>query len=413
MPLTRTLTALLIEDDAADAMLFEAALHVSDGARMPELGLVVAATLAEGERRLSERRFDLVLLDLHLPDAQGLEGLDAIVADFPEVPVVVLTGMTEGSLGERALQRGAQDFLIKGDDRGRALRTRIALAVQRHALQLESLASRELYERRALQLEEANEQLQAISQLRDQLIEVVSHELRTPLTPILGFAEMLGRLPAMPDDAAMMSRAIERNAKRLLRRVDELLTVGRARKDRLVVERGPVVLRSVVVEVLADLNGMAGEVAVTGAIDATVIVDRGHLERILENLLRNAVKYGRPPLALDAVGDDGRLLLTVTDRGEGIPEAFIASMWDPFSQSGHRGSAPATGVGLGLTVVKLLAGANDIEIAYDTTATGARFRLWIPTPATVAARRERPSAGDDDDGSGAETVALSGTRCAR
>ncbi len=408
MPLTRSLTTLLVEDDAADAFLFEAALDVSDGAPRPEVELFVASTLAEGKRQLKGRHFDLVLLDLHLPDAQGLDGLDAIVADFPGVPVVVLTGMTEGSVGERAQQRGAQDFLIKGDDRGRALRTRISLAVQRHALQLETIASRELYERRARQLEEANEQLESISQLRDQLIEVVSHELRTPLTPILGFAEMLGRLPAMPEDAAMMSAAIERNAKRLMRRVDELLTVGRARKDRLVVERGPVVLRSVIDDVLGDLPGITGEVTLTGAIDATVIVDRGHLERILDNLLRNAMKYGRPPFAVAASVERGQLLVTVTDRGEGIPEAFVASMWDPFSQSGHSGSAPASGVGLGLTVIKLLAGANDIEVAYDTTENGARFRLWIPTPDVAAARNEAASLPREADDTCVETARLSG-----
>lgn len=409
MPVTRPLTALLIEDDAADALLFEAALDVDGG--LPELELVFASTLAEGQRQLAGRQVDLVLLDLHLPDAQGMDGLDAIVADHPQVPVIVLTGMTEGSVGEQALHQGAQDFLIKGDDRGRALRTRIGLAVQRHGLQLESIASRELYERRARQLEEANEQLQSISRLRDQLIEVVSHELRTPLTPILGFAELLGRLPAMPDDAVMMSHAIERNAKRLMRRVDELLTVGRARKDRLVVERGPVELRSVLDDVLGDLNGLVDEVSLTGVIDTTVVVDRGHLERILDNLLRNAMKYGCPPFEVDASLEEGRLLIAVTDRGEGIPEAFIASMWDPFSQSDHRGSSPSTGVGLGLTVVKLLAGANDIEVAYDTTESGARFRLWIPTPAEVVHPVGRSADEIDDDR--ADPVEMSGTPRAR
>jgi len=113
-----------------------------------------------------------------------------------------------------------------------------------------------------------------------------------------------------------------------------------------------------------------------------------------------------------ASADQGRLLLTVTDRGEGIPEPFIATMWDPFSQSGHLGSAPATGVGLGLTVVKLLAGANDIEIVYDTTDGGARFRLWIPIP-VGAARNEDAAVPDEDDDTCVEQVEMSGSRCIR
>ncbi len=122
-------TALLIEDNPADARLLRE-LFNEGGTDFIELEHVDC--MGEAERVLSEREFDIVVLDLGLPDAHGLAAVQRVHKAAPRVPLVVLTGRDDESLAAQALQEGAQDYLFKSqittcDDRGRKrLRARIS-----------------------------------------------------------------------------------------------------------------------------------------------------------------------------------------------------------------------------------------------------------------------------------------------
>ncbi len=367
-----TCNVLLVEDDAEDALLFATTLETRPD-RSTSFDVRIATSLAAAMAMLDEA--DVVLLDLGLPDTEGLDGLLQLATRHPQLPVVVLTGSLDERLGEAALEHGAQDYLVKGDDDGRALSNRILFAVQRHALARQRDAARELLQRRSEQLEDANEQLVAANNLREQLVSVVSHELRTPLTPIIGFAELLERDTKLSTDTTAKASAILRNAHRLLRRVDELLLIGRARRGQLGAHRATVVLGDVVDAAVASLGAVATDVDIGGPSELRTFVDPEHLQQIIENLLHNAVKYGRPPYRIEIAEIDGHPVLSVTDHGGGIDPAFVHVMWDPFTQGTGTSSS---GVGLGLAVVRLLAGANDIDIAYEPTDHGASFRLTLP-----------------------------------
>jgi diguanylate cyclase (GGDEF)-like protein/PAS domain S-box-containing protein len=104
-------TALLVEDNPGDARLL-LEMFYEDGARDTEL--LQVACMADAERVLAERAVDIILLDLGLPDAQGLDAVRRAHAAAPRVPLVVLTGLDDESLAAQALQQGAQDYLIKG-----------------------------------------------------------------------------------------------------------------------------------------------------------------------------------------------------------------------------------------------------------------------------------------------------------
>jgi len=102
---------LLIEDNDADADLVSEALQERENADMQ---LTRVVRIQEARERLAIERFDVVLLDLSLPDAQGLEGLHRLHAAAPGTPIVVLTSLVDAAIDARALQEGAQDFLQKG-----------------------------------------------------------------------------------------------------------------------------------------------------------------------------------------------------------------------------------------------------------------------------------------------------------
>ncbi len=132
------LSILLVEDDAGDALLVEEQLADS-GLRVT---LTVASTLANALTTL-RRGFDCVLLDLNLPDTQGLSGLEAILRGAPQSAVLVLTGLADAAAGTAAVGQGAQDYLIKGQVDGPLLGSAIRYAVQRRQFEQTSRVLRE------------------------------------------------------------------------------------------------------------------------------------------------------------------------------------------------------------------------------------------------------------------------------
>ena len=136
---------LLVEDDDGDRRLFELAVR-SGGL---QVDVVHAPTLAAAVARVAELRVDVVVLDLGLPDAQGLSGLETMQREVPNVPVIVLTGQEgDSSLGVRALQAGAQDLLNKSDTRPQELVRAIRYAIERERLTRQ--VTRQARERAAL-----------------------------------------------------------------------------------------------------------------------------------------------------------------------------------------------------------------------------------------------------------------------
>jgi PleD family two-component response regulator len=134
------LHVLLIEDDSSYAMLVRQLL-LSHGRSAPRVTLTTVEQLSDGLTRLSDRNgIDIVLLDLGLPDSGGLQTLARVRHQAPGVPVVVLTGAADERLALDALQRGAQDYLIKTDTDGEKLVRSIRYAIERQRL-LETLAN--------------------------------------------------------------------------------------------------------------------------------------------------------------------------------------------------------------------------------------------------------------------------------
>jgi PAS domain S-box-containing protein len=125
---------LLIEDSPGDVRLIQMSLEEADSI---EFSIETASTLDAGLRRLAEEKADIVLLDLGLPDSQGLSTLSRLLARFPLVPVIVLTGLSDYDLAEQALLTGAQDYLVKGQTDTDGLCRAIRYSIQRQLAEFE------------------------------------------------------------------------------------------------------------------------------------------------------------------------------------------------------------------------------------------------------------------------------------
>jgi len=130
---SKTITPiLLIEDNSGDAQLVR--LYLKEASLKHEL--FHADTLFEGVEIIKDRRIELVLLDLTLPDTAGFKTLSSFLERVPNVPVIVLTGTNNEIIGNQAIKAGAQDFLVKGQFDGKLLGRAIRYAIQRYKTQL-------------------------------------------------------------------------------------------------------------------------------------------------------------------------------------------------------------------------------------------------------------------------------------
>jgi PAS domain S-box-containing protein len=130
-----TTTILIVEDNPGDAFLLRELLTEAHGfthetASVERLSAAMAA--------LDARRFDVLLLDLTLPDASGLDGLRRIHAAYPDLPIVVLTGLADEALAIQAVQSGAQDYLVKGETPGPLVARSIRYAIERNRAEIEA-----------------------------------------------------------------------------------------------------------------------------------------------------------------------------------------------------------------------------------------------------------------------------------
>ncbi len=214
---------------------------------------------------------------------------------------------------------------------------------------------------------------------RRALIDMLAHDLRAPMATAATSAELLAtRFDDLPrEQISALADTARRQIRRALRLLDDLLDLGRARAGALEVQHQEVPLDAFVAEILEELparvaDGVTLELAAGPAVVAEA--DHSRLAQVLWNLLTNAHKHGAPPVTVRlADGGHGTVLLEVEDCGPGVPEAMLATMYEPFSSGGDNGST-----GLGLWISQLLVAAMGGELTYVREEGRSSFLVRLP-----------------------------------
>ncbi|TVR05548.1 MAG: response regulator [Spirochaetaceae bacterium] len=236
-------------------------------------------------------------------------------------------------------------------------------------------------------LAKANEELKTMDQLKSQFFANISHEVRTPLTSIISPVQALyqGDAGDLSDDQHQLVSQVYRNGLRLLDMINQMLDFAKYDARKMELRLSWVDLAELVEDMVAVFNEVTRRkqlemrVIARGPIPGAYL-DREKLERILSNLIRNAIKFtDRGSITIELAAERGAISIEVSDTGIGIPEERLGIIFERFQQVDGSSTRRYEGTGLGLAIVKeavdLQNGSIDVE---SVVGAGATFRVVLP-----------------------------------
>jgi PAS domain S-box-containing protein len=239
---------------------------------------------------------------------------------------------------------------------------------------------------------------QAVDRLKSEFLSTVSHELRTPLTSIHGSLGLIagGALGELPPKVRQMVALAERNSRRLIGLINDILDFERLESGRIELEITPVAARTIVEQAVETVRGVAEQQQITidtAVPDAMVLADEARAAQVLVNLLSNAIKFSTSGSHVQVVVEPSGDLMEfrVIDRGRGIPPEAIGRIFDRFQQVEASDSRMKGGTGLGLAITRAIVERHGGTIAVESTygrGSTFTFRLPVPLPSSAVEQWE-------------------------
>jgi signal transduction histidine kinase len=386
-------------------------------------------------RAITEQRpFSVAFVDMRMPPGwDGLETIDHLWKQDPDIQVVLCTAYSDYSWGQLRARLGRTDKLLilkKPFDNIEVIQLACSLTekwalaeqvnakvgelsgiVTRRTVELES-AHRELIELNS-RLEKAWKAAEAARQIQSDFLANMSHEIRTPMNGVLGMISLL-RDTTLSSAQIEYVDTLDRSAEALMALLNDILDLSKIEAGRLVLEPLEFDLCAAVEDVGELLTGRALEKGVELALyyapDAPrrVIGDPHRIRQILSNLVSNAIKFTDQghvlvevvAASVDAARNAVRLDIAVSDTGIGIPQQKLSTIFERFAQAESSTTRRYGGTGLGLAIVRELADLMSATIDLESTVgTGTRFALDIELPlagdggAATGLRKEPPPGG--------------------
>ena len=323
-------------------------------------------------RQLKDESVDLVLLDVYLPGASGMEVCRAIKQGARDgmLPVLMLTSADWQDVRNEGLEAGADDFLLKPADRRELLlRVRAFLRLREQDRLIRQQVS----------------DLSRLASQKDYLFKLIVHDLRNPLFSAAGYMRLLeDELRGRPTMHEYVERALgaATEMQEILEGVAEVyvLEEGKRKLEREQVAMG-LIVREAIQNVLPASLHARPEVEVHADPEAVVWVDRKLARRCIENLVANALTYSSAEDAVQVVVrlEGEGVVVQVLDRGPGIPDELKAAVFEKFGSVEGWMSFSRRGLGQSLYLVKLIASAHDGEVSVtDREGGGSVFRVYFP-----------------------------------
>ena len=345
-----------------------------------------AGTIREGAQAIETGAFDLVLLDVMMPDGKGIELLDTIHARDPECVAAIITGYATVELAVEALKEGAYDFISKPFT-GDLLLLMVERGMEKRRLSQESNRLQEV-ERQAAELARAKDEIEQLDRFKSSFMLTVAHELRAPVVAAQSLLRTLlrGMAGELTEQQQGILGRVEVRHGELLDLINDLLALAASKTAPTDRPLEAVPLRPMLEKVVDRLRetAQADGVEISLEIPDQPLVARATkdgLEMVLANLVGNAVKYSprgaRVVVRVD--GTDEQATVVVQDRGIGIPAEAIPRLGEEFFRAPNAKASGTTGTGLGLAIVRQHLDRWGARLEVDSrVGQGSTFRVVFP-----------------------------------
>jgi len=334
----------------------------------------------EALEALAEQPFDLVLLDIMMPEMDGYEVLSRIKNNpqTQRLPVIMISALDEMDSVVRCIEMGAADYLPKPFN-PTLLRARVGASLREKRAR-----DREL--RYTAELAESYRKLQELERLRDDLTYMIVHDLRTPLTSLLSGLQTVPLVGDLNEIQTEMVEIAVDGGRTLLGMINDLLDVEKMEQESVPLEMTPLTAGGLIERAAAQVVLLAQSSGLTLAREAPLDLppfpgDEDKLRRTIINLLGNAIKFTPVGGTITAAAElgEGVVLFSIRDTGEGIPPEAFERIFEKFGQVENRKAGRKMSTGLGLTFCKLAVEAHGGRIWVESLpGQGSAFFFTIP-----------------------------------
>ena len=345
-----------------------------------------AATLQEGSKKIQTEDFDLVLLDVMMPDGRGIELLSHIQNKDADLICVIITGYATVELAVEAIRQGAYDFISKPFTSDLLLMT-VNQGLEKRRLSQEAKRLQAI-EQQASELARAKAEMENLDRLKTAFMLTVTHELRAPVSGAQSLLRTLlrGLAGDINEQQSDILHRIENRLDFLLELNEDLLSLASSKTFDLEKPLENIVLQPLIQQVIDQIKVIAESRKIALIFTApeeamAVNATEEGLVRIFTNLIGNAVKYtpaeGQVEVGVKKLTSN--VIFTISDTGIGIPQDDMPHLWEEFFRAKNARRAGIKGTGLGLSIVKQyvdqFGGQIDVHSVEDE---GTVFKLIMP-----------------------------------
>lgn len=369
---------LLVENNPEDARFLQDFLPSKGEYKFK---LTHSGQLNEALKHLAEESFDLVLLDLSIPESLGLDSISRVHAQAPDVPVIVLTNDKDETTGKKAAQDGAQDYLVKGHFDANLLTRSARYAIEQHRMQK--------------QLIETREQLIHTQKMSSTgtMVASIAHELNNPMMGLLNFVQYCLKHTEKDDKRYSVLQDAEREAKRCSTIVQNLLAFSRMEKQgeerrkqescSEIFERVFRLLAYRIEKQHITINKSYAEGT------PSIWMKPTSIEQVFLNLINNALDAletsDTKQIRVDIHREGNFVRIIVTDTGNGISDENLKNIFQPFFTTKPDGQGTGVGLSVSRTIIKEHRGEITCE---SRVGVGTEFKILLPIEMRKGGRRQ-------------------------
>lgn len=376
----KELKILHIEDNPGDVLLVEELLYNN---RYFQYFFEDANTLNAALEKLKNNTYDVILIDLGLPDSRGLEGVKKIIDIQPNTPVIVITGSNNELDGQNAVNIGAQGYIEKAQLTDKTI-------VQSILFSLERIEHLNKIRKSEQELEIKNNKLKEAIDAKDRLITIISHDLRSPLASVTSLLEILSQDFNDLDAEAHIKiiNSCFRSAKRTSELVENLLMWARSQSEQIKLNTQEVNLSFLLTDVIESLQSTADlkSILLKNRVvpDTWFFGDRETIATVLRNLISNAIKFtpeGGIISIEKSILSETEIAIHVKDTGVGISDENIQKIFDIGEGYTTAGTNEEKGSGFGMILCKEFVERNKGKLWMESTlGKGSTVSFTLPMP---------------------------------